>query len=149
MGDINDDVVPSCSTSKDVKREDETLLQKFVPIHVFSESSVRRMMSQDVSSRRVTTYECSQCGYQARSISALVIHARIHTGEKPYHYQCELCEKKFSTKSNVSRHILTHNDIRRFQCDLCVYKATTKHSLINISSLTQGRGLLHVINASS
>ena len=58
MGDINDDEVP-CG-SKDVKRKDESLLQKFVPVNVFSESSVRRMMSQDVISGRVTTRECNQ-----------------------------------------------------------------------------------------
>ena len=54
MRHINDDEVPCCS--KDVKREDTDLLQNFVPVHVYSESSVRRIMSQDVSSRAVTTH---------------------------------------------------------------------------------------------
>ena len=36
MGDINDDKVPCCS--KDVRREDESLLQNFVPVNVFSEA---------------------------------------------------------------------------------------------------------------
>ena len=31
MSDINDDEVPCCS--KDVRREDESLLQKFVPVN--------------------------------------------------------------------------------------------------------------------
>ena len=115
--------------SKDGKREDENLLQKFVPVHVFSESSVRRMMShlQDVSSRAVTTHECSECDYQAPSRSHLVRHTRTHSGEKPY--QCELCQKEFSQKGNLDIHILTHKDIKRFQCDLCEYKATFKNNL--------------------
>ena len=70
MGDINDDEVPCCS--KDVKREDDCLLQKFVPVHVYSESSLRRMMSQDVSSRRVTTHECGLCGFHAPSRTMLL-----------------------------------------------------------------------------
>ena len=70
MGYINDDEVP-CG-SKDVKRNDNSLLTNFVPVNVFSESSVRKMMSQDVRSRRVTTFECSQYDYQARSVSDLV-----------------------------------------------------------------------------
>ena len=127
MSGINDDEVPCCS--KDVRREDESLLQKFVPVNVYSESSVRRMTSQNVSARRVTTYECSQCDYQAPDRSHLVRHTRTHTGEKPY--QCELCQKKFSLKGNLNRHTLTHKDIRtkRFQCDLCEYRAATKQDL--------------------
>ena len=54
MSGIKDNEVPCCS--KDVRREDENLLQKFVPVNVYSESSVRRMTSQKVSARRVTTY---------------------------------------------------------------------------------------------
>ena len=124
MGDINDDEVPCCS--KDVKREDDSLLQTFVPVHVFSESSVK-MMSQDVGSRRVTTHKCSQCDYQAPTRSHLLGHIRTHTGEKPY--QCQLCQKEFSHKGHLNTHILTHQDIRRFPCDLCVYKGTTKQDL--------------------
>ena len=57
MGYINDDEVPCCS--KDVKREDESLLQKFVPVHVYSESSVSKMIEQDLSSRRGSSFECN------------------------------------------------------------------------------------------
>ena len=111
------------------RKEDESLLQKFVPVNVFSTRSVRRMMSHDVRSGRFKTHECSQCDYQAQSRSALVTHSRTHTGEKPY--QCELCQKKFNTKGNLDKHILTHKGIRRFSCDLCEYKATTKHLLLH------------------
>ena len=125
MGGINDDEVPCCS--KDVKREDESLLQKFVPIHVFSNATVMMMKGHCSSSKRVTTHQCNQCDYQTKWRSHLEIHARRHTGEKTY--QCDLCQKKFSTKSNLNKHILTHKDIRRFQCDLCEYKATAKLDL--------------------
>ena len=95
MGDIiDDDEVPCCS--KDLKGEYESLLQKFAPVNVFSESSVRRMMLQNVRSRRVTTHECSMCGYQAPCRSDLERHTRTHTGERPYH--CDRCVYKAATK---------------------------------------------------
>ena len=49
MGYINDDEVPCCS--KDARREDESLLQKFVPVNVCSESSVRTRICASLGSR--------------------------------------------------------------------------------------------------
>ena len=66
-------------------------------------------MSQDVRSRRVTTYECSECDYQAPDRSHLVRHTRTHTGEKPY--QCELCQKELSRKGNLDIHNNNNNII--------------------------------------
>ena len=79
------------------------------------------MMSQNVSSRRVTTHKCSQCDYpdyHTQSRSARVIHTRTHTGERPH--QCDLCQQEFSRKGILflDRHILTHK--KRLPCDLCV-----------------------------
>ena len=143
---INDDEVP-CG-SKDVKRTDDSLLKNFVPVKVFSESSVRKMImkEQDSISRRGAHLECIQCDFVARKKSILLIHTRTHTGEKPF--KCELCQKQFSTNSSLNRHILTHKDIRRFaqfQTGASI-KLPLNTTLLDISSLTQGRGLLFVIN---
>lgn len=44
-------------------------------------------------------------------------HKWRHTGEKPYTCCWPGCEKRFSSKSNLTQHIrLTHQQIKRIQC---------------------------------
>ena len=124
-------------------------MQNFVPVHVYSESSVRIMMShlQDASSRAVTTNECSrsnlvrhtrthtgerpfesdQCDYSTTQKGTLVRHKRSHTGEKPY--SCTLCEYKTSDSSALNKHMLTHTGVKPFACSECDYRAARKAAL--------------------
>ena len=55
-------------------------------------------------SSRSTT--CDICFKTFACRSALEIHYRSHTKERPF--KCEVCERAFSTRGNMKQHMLTH-----------------------------------------
>ena len=59
----------------------------------------------DGSSHNTTT-TCNICYKTFACRSALDIHYRSHTKERPF--RCDVCERAFTTKGNMRQHMLTH-----------------------------------------
>ena len=67
---------------------------------------------------------CNVCGQSFKSQSALAIHYRTHTGERPF--KCDICGVFFARSDHLATHYRTHTGERPFECQICNSFFSTK-----------------------
>ena len=64
------------------------------------------VQSSPSSTSTPARYSCQVCAKPFASASALEIHSRTHSGDRPF--VCSVCSKAFTTKGNLKVHMSTH-----------------------------------------
>ncbi|GBG32546.1 Zinc finger protein [Hondaea fermentalgiana] len=59
-------------------------------------------------------FMCDACGKGFRKRSEVVVHVRVHTGERPL--KCSMCDRCFAHPSNLRAHERKHPEANKFSC---------------------------------
>ncbi|XP_037329867.2 sal-like protein 3b [Pungitius pungitius] len=114
---------PTLSCSQDeAKFQTGGLLDSMQP----SETSKLQQLVENIDRKITDPNQCVLCHRVLSCQSALKMHYRIHTGERPY--KCKVCGRAFTTKGNLKTHVSVHREDAPVQvqhsCPICQKKFT-------------------------
>ena len=72
-------------------------------------------------------FACSNCDKTFTHKNHLSRHMKDHTGK--YNHFCDVCRKGFARKYQYKEHMMVVHEGRRFYCDLCGKSFTVKYLL--------------------
>ncbi|KAF2349626.1 Zinc finger C2H2-type [Trinorchestia longiramus] len=129
------------SDSEHSGTKERMLHSQVVPSTEASTAFTSRESSSNYTKLPSGLYRCNVCNYEAMYASAVKIHLRSHSGEKPYH--CPYCPYKSTTSGNVKTHLRKHTGETPFVCNLCNFRAkhkiTLKTHMVNVHQITINR----------
>ena len=89
------------------------------PVKLVFQTSLEKPLQSGIlrGLNRLNGFPCQHCPRVLATKYSLMIHTRIHTGEKPHH--CTICPSKFIHPTDLRRHMLKHTGEKPFKCDVC------------------------------
>ncbi|XP_061752962.1 sal-like protein 3b [Nerophis ophidion] len=91
-----------------------------------SETSKLQQLVENIDKKITDPNQCGLCHRVLSCQSALKMHYRIHTGERPY--KCKVCGRAFTTRGNLKTHVAVHRENPPVQvqhsCPICQKKFT-------------------------
>lgn len=91
-----------------------------------SETLKLQQLVENIDKKITDPNQCVLCHRVLSCQSALKMHYRIHTGERPF--KCKVCGRAFTTKGNLKTHIGVHREDPPLQvqhsCPICQKKFT-------------------------
>ncbi|XP_007441811.1 zinc finger and BTB domain-containing protein 41-like, partial [Python bivittatus] len=103
------------------------------PAGNISEDNVSTCIPPILQNSSKKCLQCPKCDKTFDRPGKFESHARVHTGEKPF--ECDICQQRYSTKSNLTVHRKKHNNEMEFhkkehKCSYCNKLHATKKTLI-------------------
>lgn len=93
-------------------------------IEISSETSKLQELVDNIDNKNIEPNQCLVCKKVLSCRSALQMHYRVHTGERPF--RCKICGRSFTTKGNLKTHMSVHRikpPMRTLhQCPVCHQK---------------------------
>ncbi|KAL3315782.1 hypothetical protein Ciccas_005576 [Cichlidogyrus casuarinus] len=87
-------------------RQSEDYLEQFMKVDPTQNVLWRQLA--DRFQRSLGPNQCGVCNKVLSCRSALTMHYRVHTEERPF--VCAICDKRFSTKGNLKTHLGQHHE---------------------------------------
>jgi len=73
---------------------------------------------------------CDMCGHVAKTPDYLETHKQVkHFGFKGFKCELDDCDKQFSLKKYLIKHMKTHNSSESYQCNMCDFKTHLQKNL--------------------
>lgn len=107
----------------EIQYDDMNVTDSFdIKAEVFDEKEAptKRRYKKRLKYKRAGHHQCHDCERKCPTRSALIIHMRVHTNEKPF--SCSFCDKRYKDSSNLKRHIDRNHQPERernFTCEHC------------------------------
>lgn len=102
-------------------------LKTFSCPHCINEFPTQSLLREHIR-RHIHNHKCEICGMTTSSPSALKHHITYrHRTERPFN--CQICQYSFKSKSDLRRHIDTHNQEDPYKCSVCNFQSRCAQSV--------------------